>query len=61
MADKYIVISYSSDMPKYTDCQVVEEDALYQATHSQVFGPASKSECEKWLSEKCTPREEGKG
>jgi hypothetical protein len=62
VAAQYIVASYSADLPKYTSCIVAEEeDSPIPATHSQVFGPASKQHCERWVQDNCSPREAEEG
>jgi hypothetical protein len=34
-------------------CKIVAEDANYPAIYSQVYGPASYDECERWIAENC--------
>ncbi len=48
---KYIVIAKVDT--EYEDCQVVEENAMFVATHRQVFGPDSKEKCEQWEKDNC--------
>ncbi len=48
---KYIVIAKVDT--EYEDCQVVEEDAMFVATHRQVFGPDSEAKCKQWKNENC--------
>ncbi len=38
---------------KYEDCIVAEESDMIIATHTQVFGPASKQKCEQWRDKNC--------
>ena len=50
--EQFIVIALAtSTAPAFEDCQIVPADASFVATHKQVFGPASKEECEKWVAE----------
>ena len=61
MADKsddrlrgYIVIALTESAgKKYEDCKVIPYGDVYAATYSQVFGPASQKECEKWQHANC--------
>lgn len=39
---------------KYEDCIVAAEDDMIIMTHTRVFGPASREECERWRDENCT-------
>ncbi|MGC2238194.1 MAG: hypothetical protein WA584_18720 [Pyrinomonadaceae bacterium] len=50
--EQYIVIARVET--EYENCQVVREDAVYPAIYSQVFGPASRSDCEAWMAKHCT-------
>ena len=51
---RYIVAALvASSGEKEQDCMVVEEDAIIIATHRQVYGPASREECEQWAAENC--------
>ncbi len=34
-------------------CKIIREDELYAAIYSQVYGPASRDECEKWVAGSC--------
>jgi len=44
---RFIVIALTGSAgTKYQGCSVLPEDAQYTAIHSQVFGPASRGECE---------------
>jgi hypothetical protein len=38
---------------KYEDCIVAAEDDMIIGTHTRVFGPASREECERWRDENC--------
>jgi hypothetical protein len=60
MADKddrergYIVIALTaSSGKKYEDCKVIPHGDPYPAIYSQVFGPASQKDCEKWVAANC--------
>ena len=61
MADKhdeklkgYIVIALSSSTAKkYQDCKVIPHGDVFPAIYSQVFGPASERDCEKWTAANC--------
>ena len=61
MADKsderlrgYIVIALTaSSGKKYEDCQMIPYGDSYVGTHSQVFGPESQKDCEKWMAANC--------
>ena len=62
MADKpddrergYIVISTTlEDAKKYEGCKVIPYGDVYPAIYRQVYGPASKRDCEKWVASNCT-------
>ena len=63
MADKseerlrgYIVISttLSGEPKKYAGCKVIPYGDVYPAIYRQVYGPASKRECEKWVASHCS-------
>jgi hypothetical protein len=50
----YIVIALTASTgKKYEDCRVIPHGDLYPAIYSQVFGPASQRECEKWKHANC--------
>ncbi len=49
--EKYIVAARVET--KYEDCIVAPADAMIIATHSKVFGPDTKENCEKWKSTNC--------
>lgn len=61
MADKsderlraYVVIALAaSSGKKYEDCRVIPHGDVFPAIYSQVFGPASQKECEKWQAANC--------
>ena len=62
MADKsedrlrgYVVISTTlADARKYEGCKVIPSGDVYPAIYRQVYGPASKRDCEKWAASNCT-------
>lgn len=62
MADKseeklrgYVVISKTLEAAsKYEGCKVIPHDDLYPAIYRQVYGPASKRDCEKWVNSNCS-------
>ena len=63
MADKseekrergYVVISTTlEDAKKYAGCKVIASGDIYPAIYRQVYGPASKRDCEKWVNSNCT-------
>jgi hypothetical protein len=63
MADKseerlrgYVVISTTldGDVKKYAGCKVIPSGDVYPAIYRQVYGPASKRDCEKWVASNCT-------
>lgn len=63
MADKkdetrergYVVISKTLvEAKKYEDCKVIPSGDVYPAIYRQVYGPASKRDCEKWVGSNCT-------
>lgn len=50
----YIVIALTASAgKKYEDCRVIPHGEIYPAIYSQVFGPASQRECEKWKNANC--------
>jgi hypothetical protein len=53
--EQYIVIARVGT--KYEGCRIIPEGDPYPAIYTQVFGPASKEECERWLRENCEERE----
>jgi hypothetical protein len=62
MADKseerlrgYVVISTTlEEAKKYEGCKVIPYGDVYPAIYRQVYGPASKPECEKWVKANCS-------
>ena len=62
MADKseerlrgYVVISTTLvDAKKFEGCKVIPYGDVYPAIYRQVYGPASKRECEKWVNSNCS-------
>ena len=64
MADKseerlrgYVVISKTLvDAKKYEGCKVIPYGDVYPAIYRQVYGPASKRECEKWVKSNCSAK-----
>lgn len=52
--DRFIVIALTaSEGEKHEGCRIVGEDSRYPAIYSPVFGPASRGECERWVSGNC--------
>lgn len=52
--EQFIVIALTaSDGEKHKGCRVVPDGDPYVAIYSQVFGPASRQECEKWMADHC--------
>ena len=50
----YIVIALSASTgKKHEDCKVIPHGDVYPAIYTQVFGPASQRECEKWVNANC--------
>ena len=62
MADKseerlrgYVVISKTLvEAKKYEGCKVIPSGEPYPAIYRQVFGPASKRDCDKWVASNCS-------
>ena len=51
--EQFIVIALATSTDtNLEDCQIIMEGTQFDATHKQVFGPASKEECEKWVADK---------
>ena len=51
----YIVISKTLEAAKkYEGCKVIPYGDVYPAIYRQVYGPANKRECEKWVKSNCT-------
>ncbi len=52
--ERFIVIALTgSTGRKHTGCRLVHDDDMYPAIYSQVFGPASRPECEEWMEVHC--------
>ena len=51
--DKTQYIVAASVDTKYEDCIVAAEDDMIIMTHTRVFGPASREECERWRDGNC--------
>jgi len=51
--EQFIVAALTASLPKNEQCLVVKENDVIITTHSKVFGPASKEECDKWAAENC--------
>ena len=50
----YIVIALSASTgKKHEDCKVIPNGDVYPAIYTQVFGPASQRDCEKWVNANC--------
>ena len=50
----YIVIALTASTgKKYEDCKAIPQGDIYPAIYSQVFGPASQKDCEKWVAANC--------
>jgi hypothetical protein len=50
----YVVISKTlADAKKYEGCKVIPSGEPYPAVYRQVYGPASQSECAKWMGLNC--------
>lgn len=49
---QYIVIQLISGEGH---CKIIPEDNNYPEIYSQVYGPASRSECKRWVEENCKP------
>ena len=50
----YVVIALTASAgKKYEGCQVIPHGDVYEAIYSQVFGPASQRDCEKWVNANC--------
>ena len=51
----YIVISTTlEEAKKYAGCKVIPYGDVYPAIYRQVYGPASKRDCEKWVNSNCS-------
>jgi hypothetical protein len=50
----YIVIALTASTgKKYEDCKVIPHGDVFPAIYSQVFGPASQKDCQKWTAANC--------
>ena len=50
----YIVIALTeSTGKKYDDCKVIPLGDQYAGIYTQVFGPESQKDCEKWMAANC--------
>jgi hypothetical protein len=50
----YVVIALVGGTgKKHEGCRVIPHGEVYPAIYSQVFGPASQRECEKWMKSNC--------
>ena len=51
----YVVISLTlEEAKKYEGCKVIQHGDIYPAIYRQVYGPASRRDCEKWVAANCT-------
>jgi hypothetical protein len=51
----YVVISTTlEEAKKYEGCKVIPYGDVYPAIYRQVYGPASRHECEKWVNSNCS-------
>ena len=51
---RFIVIALArSGSDKYRGCRVVPEGSSYAKIYGEVFGPASREECDRWVAENC--------
>ncbi|NNE98140.1 MAG: hypothetical protein HKN25_03880 [Pyrinomonadaceae bacterium] len=48
---KYVVAAEVDT--QYKGCVVAPEDAMIMATHTVVFGPDTKENCENWKRQNC--------
>ena len=50
----YIVIALTASTGKKQEgCKVIPQGDVYPAIYSQVHGPASQKDCEKWAAANC--------
>lgn len=49
--ERYIVAARVET--EYEDCFIAKETDVIIDTHRQVFGPASRSDCEEWMAKNC--------
>ncbi len=52
MAEEKYIVAANVDDDK--DCIIAPEDAMIMATHRVVFGPDTKENCEKYVSQNCS-------
>jgi hypothetical protein len=53
----YVVIALTGAGEKkkeYEGCRVIPSGEIYPAIYSQVYGPASQRDCEKWAAKNCS-------
>jgi len=52
----YVVIALTESTKKksYEGCRVIPHGEVYPAIYTQVFGPASQRDCEKWVAKNCS-------
>lgn len=53
----YVVIALTENTEKkkeHEGCRVIPHGEVYPAIYTQVFGPASQRECEKWAAKNCS-------
>ena len=51
----HVVISTTlEEAKKYEGCKVIPYGDLYPAIYRQVYGPASRRDCEKWVNSNCS-------
>lgn len=51
----YVVIALTGSTGKKQEgCRVIPHGEIYPAIYSQVFGPASQRDCEKWMQSNCS-------
>jgi hypothetical protein len=60
MADKedrlrgnIVIALTASTGKKYEHCKLIPYGDVFPAIYSQVFGPASQKDCEKWMAANC--------
>ena len=51
--EQFVVISKTLIGEDYRDCRIILEGEPFPAVYRQVYGPASKEECEKWVAGNC--------
>lgn len=53
----YIVIALTGSGEKkkgYEGCRVIPHGEVYPAIYTQVYGPESRRDCEKWAAKNCS-------